>query len=69
MKIYWTYRKYPDRKAEQIPGADDADIWAKLEGFNPGGSVKDRIALSMIETAEREGKAEIRRDYHRTDKR
>lgn len=33
-----------------------AEIWAKLECFNPGGSVKDRIALSMIETAEREGK-------------
>jgi cysteine synthase A len=33
-----------------------SEIWAKLEGFNPGGSVKDRIALSMIETAEREGK-------------
>ena len=34
----------------------DAGIWAKLEGCNPGGSVKDRIALSMIEAAEREGK-------------
>jgi len=30
-------------------------IWAKLEGQNPGGSVKDRIALCMIETAERDG--------------
>ncbi len=33
-----------------------ADIYAKLEFFNPLSSVKDRIALSMIETAEREGK-------------
>ncbi len=31
-------------------------IYAKLEGNNPGGSVKDRIALFMIETAEREGR-------------
>lgn len=31
-------------------------IWAKLEMFNPGGSVKDRIALSMVEAAERDGK-------------
>jgi len=46
----------PIVKLNKIPGADDADIWAKLEGFNPGGSVKDRIALSMIETAEREEK-------------
>ena len=31
-------------------------IFAKLEGFNPTGSIKDRIALRMIETAEREGR-------------
>lgn len=33
-----------------------AEIVVKLESFNPGGSVKDRIALNMIEAAEREGK-------------
>ncbi len=33
----------------------DAEVWAKLESLNPGGSVKDRIALSMIETAESDG--------------
>ena len=32
------------------------NIFAKLEGFNPTGSIKDRIALRMVETAEREGK-------------
>ncbi|MDU4913678.1 MAG: cysteine synthase A, partial [Staphylococcus epidermidis] len=35
---------------------DAADIYVKLEYQNPGGSVKDRIALAMIEKAEREGK-------------
>lgn len=34
----------------------DATIYAKLEFFNPGGSVKDRIALRMIEEAERTGR-------------
>ncbi|MBD8016867.1 cysteine synthase A [Kaistella pullorum] len=32
------------------------EVWMKLERQNPGGSIKDRIALSMIEKAEREGK-------------
>ncbi|HEY7137514.1 MAG TPA: cysteine synthase family protein [Acidimicrobiia bacterium] len=34
----------------------DVRIYAKLEGQNPGGSSKDRIALTMVEMAEREGK-------------
>jgi cysteine synthase len=32
------------------------EVWAKLEGCNPGGSVKDRICLAMVEAAEREGR-------------
>ena len=38
------------------PDAPRARVLAKLESFNPGGSVKDRICLAMIERAEREGK-------------
>lgn len=33
----------------------DANVWMKLERSNPGGSIKDRIALSMVETAEKDG--------------
>src|SRR5205823_10390641 len=32
-----------------------ADVWVKLEYYNPTGSYKDRMALSMIEEAERRG--------------
>lgn len=33
----------------------DVAIWAKLEGQNPGGSVKDRVALAMVDAAEADG--------------
>lgn len=46
----------PMVKLARMSGPSDAEIWAKLEGFNPGGSVKDRIALSMIEDAEKRGR-------------
>lgn len=39
-----------------IAPAGSADIYAKLEYLNPGGSVKDRAAIGMISRAEREGK-------------
>jgi len=35
--------------------ADGAEVWVKLEGANPTGSMKDRMALSMIEGAEKRG--------------
>lgn len=41
---------------EENNGITDATILVKLEYFNPAGSVKDRIALHMIEVAEKEGK-------------
>jgi cysteine synthase A len=42
-------------KLNRVVGKSDADVFLKLEFFNPGGSVKDRIALSMIEGAEKRG--------------
>jgi cysteine synthase A len=39
-------------------GDRNVELFAKLEAFNPGGSVKDRIGVSMIEAAEREGRIE-----------
>jgi cysteine synthase A len=46
----------PLLRFRRLPQRNDATIWAKLEFFNPGGSIKDRISRSMVETAEKEGK-------------
>ncbi|MDP2750570.1 MAG: cysteine synthase A [Nanoarchaeota archaeon] len=46
----------PVVKLNKIVGENSAEIYAKLECFNPLSSVKDRIALSMIESAEKSGK-------------
>jgi cysteine synthase len=40
------------------PPESGVELFAKLESFNPGGSVKDRIGVAMIEAAEREGRIE-----------
>ncbi|MDM8266223.1 cysteine synthase A [Limosilactobacillus pontis] len=46
----------PIVKLNRVVPEDAADIYVKLEFFNPAGSIKDRIALAMIERAEKEGK-------------
>jgi cysteine synthase len=45
----------PTVRLERIVDPDSAEIWAKLEGMNPGGSIKDRTALGMIRDAEERG--------------
>ncbi|SFS86272.1 cysteine synthase A [Marininema halotolerans] len=45
----------PIVKLNRIVGKADADVYLKLEYFNPGSSVKDRIAYSMITEAEKRG--------------
>lgn len=47
--------KTPLVKMNRMNSAESADIYLKLEYFNPGSSVKDRIALAMIEAAEKDG--------------
>ncbi|MDQ1732161.1 MAG: cystathionine beta-synthase [Pseudonocardiales bacterium] len=46
----------PVVRLQRVTAGIDATVLAKLEYLNPGGSVKDRIGLRMIEAAEREGK-------------
>ncbi|MFT8318642.1 MAG: cysteine synthase A [Sporolactobacillus sp.] len=46
----------PIVRVNHLTDENDAELYAKLEFFNPGSSVKDRIALAMIEAAEKDGK-------------
>jgi cysteine synthase A len=46
----------PAIRLARVAGEGAAEVWGKLESMNPGGSVKDRIALAMIEAAERDGR-------------
>jgi len=50
--IGWT----PLIRLRRVVGGARTPVYAKAEFFNPGGSVKDRIGLAMIEAAEREGR-------------
>jgi cysteine synthase A len=45
----------PVVRLERVVEPDMADVWVKLEGMNPGGSIKDRTALGMIVDAEERG--------------
>lgn len=47
--------KTPIVKLNRLVGENSAEVYVKLEYMNPGSSVKDRIALAMIETAEKAG--------------
>jgi len=56
--ILTTIGRTPLVRINRLTAGLTAEIVAKLEFFNPGGSVKDRIALNMLETAERLGSLE-----------
>ena len=48
--------KTPLLRLNHLTKGCKAEVIAKLESFNPCGSIKDRIALKMLEAAEKEGK-------------
>ena len=45
----------PMVRLQRVTTPDMAEIWVKIEGSNPGGSIKDRTALAMVVDAERRG--------------
>lgn len=54
-KIFETIGNTPIIRLQNVLSNEMAQVYVKLEYFNPGGSIKDRIALSMIEDAEKKG--------------
>ena len=54
--ILETLGKTPVVEISKKMNGTGARVFAKVEAFNPGGSAKDRVAVSMIEAAERECK-------------
>lgn len=54
--ILGTVGNTPMVRINNLCAKPGVNIYAKLEGFNPTGSIKDRIAVQMIEQAEREGR-------------
>ena len=54
--ILGTIGSTPMVRINRLNSNPNVNIYAKLEGFNPTGSIKERIALRMVETAEREGR-------------
>jgi cysteine synthase A len=48
----------PIVKLTRLAPSSEVELFAKVEAFNPGGSVKDRIGVAMIDAAEREGRIE-----------
>lgn len=54
--ILGTIGSTPMVRINRLNSNPNVNIYAKLEGLNPTGSIKDRIALRMVETAEREGR-------------
>jgi len=56
MNILGQIGNTPLIKLNQVNETPDVDIYTKCEFLNPGGSIKDRMALKMIEAAEKSGK-------------
>ncbi len=50
--------KTPIVRLRRVVEPDSAEVWVKVEGMNPGGSIKDRTALAMIVDAEERGALE-----------